>query len=72
MKSIILNATSEFRHQNIMMYSMRNAYLFQDLLNISFNSVIKLLAFLKINFKWALNGKCNLNIKREMRMNNII
>ncbi len=55
-----------------MMYSMRNAYLFQDLLNIKFNSVIQLLVFLKINFKRAWNGKCNLNVKRDMRMNNYI
>ncbi len=32
------------------MHSMKNIYSFWDLLNITFNSVIKSLMFLKINF----------------------
>ncbi len=37
----------EFRHQNIVIW---------DLLKVRFNSVIKLLVFFKINFKWVLDG----------------
>ncbi len=37
---IILNATSEFRHHNIIIYILKNKYSFWGLLMITFNSVI--------------------------------
>ncbi len=50
--------TSEIRYHNIIIYSMNNLYSF------SVNSAIKLLAFLKFNFKWASDdNKGNLNVK---------
>lgn len=42
LKSIILNATHEFRHHNIWMYCMKNDT-FRIFLMITFNSVIELL-----------------------------
>ncbi len=49
-KSIILNTTSKFRHQNVVLYSMKNGLSFWYLPRIAFNSLIKLLVFIKINF----------------------
>ncbi len=49
-KSIILNTRSKFRHQNVVLYSMKNGLSFWYLPRIAFNSLIKLLVFIKINF----------------------
>ncbi len=46
------------------MYSMKNRYLFWDLIKISTNTFVKLLMFLKINYKWVLDDrKSDLNVK---------
>lgn len=50
---INMNATSEFRYNNIMIYSSKTGYIFWDLLKIIFNSIF--FVFLKTNCKWVLD-----------------
>lgn len=51
---------------------MNNIYLFWDLLQNTFNSVIQLLAFLKIKFKWVLDdSKAKSKCTRKNRGNEI-
>ncbi len=55
LKSVIFDATSELRHHNIIMYSMKNGYRFWDLLKITF-TIISV-------FRWWLDGEIHLNVK---------
>lgn len=43
-------------------------YFLKFKIKFTFNSVIKLLAFLKINIKWVLDeGKCTINVNMCMQ-----
>lgn len=54
-----------------MLQKILNGYPFSELLQITFNSVITLIVFLKIHFKWALAWQLNWTVQINLKKINI-
>lgn len=64
-KKMISNATTEFSHHCIIIYRMKNQFSFWNYKKTNpFNSVVKLLVFLNINFKHCHPHSLNIKWKK--------